>query len=610
MAKNKWIKKVFSSIISIGLVSTLIIPIPFISSCSSKQNYVQILCLNDFHGSIEETRSESGILSDPGILRVADTIDQCAQKVEAETGDRDNLIVISAGDNYQGSAFSNLTYGKSTGQLFHAMGINYSAIGNHEFDWDHAKESPIYIQDFETQAWGSVNYLACNVVEKQAEPLHQSWDPYVMLSPNDDFNIALIGYSTVDTPETTGGYVDDLEFKDPVECIIETIEQIYDNEYTKPDAIVVVGHDGDINDSDEKHATNTADEILKNDAFGSNVDMFFTAHSHQLYSNQTNEENHLGVNVPVIQGEKNGRYLSSATFYYDPSKDDGDKLLSVEAENIKVTGRDDIAEYTLENYANNKFMSNVIYTYNRWDDELDDTLKTIVGYTSSDYIDDIDKGKVMSEQGWLFAQIILDAYDSIYTLHQDEINNELEHFCLLNEGIIRNELPQGYITTSTLYNVAPFDNAIAVVKMSKDEILATFNEVDFDSGTDGKDKYNCPAYAGFGLEYNEHEGRYTDIYNLETTDPIPTTDENGQIIYYNVITTDFFANGGDGAITLGKIDESRKIFCNDIVFRDDILKEFLTSNLDNNYDWAIDYDPDNVYATTGHYGIDQMYRRK
>ena len=45
-----------------------------------------------------------------------------------------NTIVLSGGDNYQGTAESNLTYGKPVSAMMKGMNVLASAVGNHEFD--------------------------------------------------------------------------------------------------------------------------------------------------------------------------------------------------------------------------------------------------------------------------------------------------------------------------------------------------------------------------------------------------------------------------------------------------------------------------------------------
>jgi len=112
------------------LASTSAITIPLISSCSSSEiTDVHIVSFNDFHGRIpgngQPYKTSS---SDPGSIRFFNQYNEFVKQ-------NPNTILLSAGDNSQGNAFSNVTYGESVYDTFKQMGVVYSALGNHEFDW-------------------------------------------------------------------------------------------------------------------------------------------------------------------------------------------------------------------------------------------------------------------------------------------------------------------------------------------------------------------------------------------------------------------------------------------------------------------------------------------
>ena len=44
-------------------------------------------------------------------------------------------ILLDAGDEFQGTPASNLAFGRPVVDLFNALGLAASAIGNHDFDW-------------------------------------------------------------------------------------------------------------------------------------------------------------------------------------------------------------------------------------------------------------------------------------------------------------------------------------------------------------------------------------------------------------------------------------------------------------------------------------------
>ena len=89
-----------------------------------------ILHTNDFHGQLEASGSN------PGSARVAYVINGIRTLKGPE-----NVLLVDAGDEMQGSLLSNLGDGTPLGKglptiaVYNAMGYNLATFGNHEFDW-------------------------------------------------------------------------------------------------------------------------------------------------------------------------------------------------------------------------------------------------------------------------------------------------------------------------------------------------------------------------------------------------------------------------------------------------------------------------------------------
>src|SRR3712207_8371142 len=71
-----------------------------------------------------------------------------------------NTIIVSGGDNYQGTAMSNLTYGAPVSAMMKAMNVTASAVGNHEFDWG------VTLMN-KWQKDGGFNFLAANIYDSK-----------------------------------------------------------------------------------------------------------------------------------------------------------------------------------------------------------------------------------------------------------------------------------------------------------------------------------------------------------------------------------------------------------------------------------------------------------
>ena len=83
---------------------------------------VQLAAFNDVHGNAID--SETGL----GISKTSTLINKI-------TNNKENTILISQGDMWQGSAESNLTKGYLVTDWMSEQGFVSMTLGNHEFDW-------------------------------------------------------------------------------------------------------------------------------------------------------------------------------------------------------------------------------------------------------------------------------------------------------------------------------------------------------------------------------------------------------------------------------------------------------------------------------------------
>ncbi|MCQ3914538.1 MAG: hypothetical protein MJ201_01820 [Mycoplasmoidaceae bacterium] len=94
------------------------------------EEVLHILDINDLHGAAPGYGDDviSGVSRhNPGLIRIADQMGETLR-------DYPGSIVLSAGDNATGDAFSTAMHGKSLFPVEKSLGVQYSAVGNHEFD--------------------------------------------------------------------------------------------------------------------------------------------------------------------------------------------------------------------------------------------------------------------------------------------------------------------------------------------------------------------------------------------------------------------------------------------------------------------------------------------
>lgn len=92
---------------------------------------VQILALNDFHGNLEPPAGSSGRID--GIT--AGGVEYLATYIDNLRATNPNTVVVSAGDLIGASPLiSALFHDEPTIEAFNLIGLDYNAVGNHEFD--------------------------------------------------------------------------------------------------------------------------------------------------------------------------------------------------------------------------------------------------------------------------------------------------------------------------------------------------------------------------------------------------------------------------------------------------------------------------------------------
>lgn len=149
-------------------------------------------------------------------------------------------IVVSGGDNFSGSYFSKITKGEPIKEMYEAMDVEMSAIGNHEFDWGLP-----YLVD---TAALNIPHVAANITEEKRYT-HPDWlSPYRIverkLKDGSSLRIAFIGLTTTDTyvktkPENLKG----LQFTHPLgAACIQTVYQLKKEDQI--DMIILLIHIG------------------------------------------------------------------------------------------------------------------------------------------------------------------------------------------------------------------------------------------------------------------------------------------------------------------------------------------------------------------------------
>ena len=126
MSRRKFIKQTFIS--GFGLASLNLLPFRSFSAKKKKYTKITILHTNDVHSHIEPFSDNDPKYSGlGGAARRASLIQQIRSEEE-------NILLLDAGDIFQGTPYFNLYNGELDFKLMSLMQYDAATIGNHDFD--------------------------------------------------------------------------------------------------------------------------------------------------------------------------------------------------------------------------------------------------------------------------------------------------------------------------------------------------------------------------------------------------------------------------------------------------------------------------------------------
>lgn len=449
---------------------------------TSEGKVIEVLSFNDFHGALAEGSKDLGYGKLVGYINEF-------------KADNPNTIIVSAGDNYNGTAMSNLTYGEPVNELFKTVGLLASAVGNHEFDWG-KERIPTWAEQ------GGFTFVASNIYETATdEPV--DWASPYLFTEVDGVKIAMIGIATPETAfKSLASSIEGLEFRDPVTAAQEWIDFLEAGQADEgvPDVIIALTHlgaaqDGYGNDLTEE-VTGEAAELAEGTT---GLDAIVTGHTHKSVAGYVN-------GVAIVQGYKQGRSLSHLTITVEDSE------VTVVPEVMALfLEKDDI---TADEAA--------IEAFEAWNVELAPILDEVVGQASADilhsrYAEDM----APSELGQWVCEIMAEAAGV--------------QIGFQNGGGLRDSIPAGDVTMGWLYKVMPYDNTMYTMELTGAQVLANVEH-----GLGNEDVGNG-SFSGLKVEYDKDKEFGSRVISIRLADGSPLVMDE----YYSVVVNNFQATGGD-----------------------------------------------------------------
>jgi 5'-nucleotidase len=251
---------------------------------------VQLLAVNDFHGNLQpipSTSSSGRVGSIP-----AGGVEYLATHINNLRATNPNTVVVSAGDMIGASPLlSALFHDEPTIEAFNQIGLDFNAVGNHEFDegvtelqrMQNGGCHPVDgCQDGDDFAGANFQYLAANVVRKNNG---KTIFPAYKMRSFAGAKVAFIGMTLEGTPNiVTPSGIASVDFLDEAETVNALVPRLKEKGI---ETIVVLIHEGGAQAAPAPYNGCTGIsgpivDIVNN--FDDEVDVVISGHTHQPYN--------------------------------------------------------------------------------------------------------------------------------------------------------------------------------------------------------------------------------------------------------------------------------------------------------------------------------------
>jgi 5'-nucleotidase/UDP-sugar diphosphatase len=481
------------------------------SSAAYAEFTLNILHINDFHSRFDPiTGSDSNCDAETdaagecfgGIARLKTIIDDTRAKYADG-----NSILLSAGDNFQGSLYYTTYKSKVVSDFFNQMGFDVVATGNHEFD-DGPEEFLTFIEAAEFPIIGG------NFDVTRDENLAGKIKGSIVLEIGGE-KIGIIGATTEDTPDIASPG-DDVEFHDVIQYVRGASEAL---DAAGVDKIILLSHIGYTIDMEVAAALPLVDVIVG-------------GHSHSLLGSMdgaagpypTMVTNPAGVEVPVVQANQYGKYLGDIAITWD---DDGNV--------VSAAGEPFLIDASVA--ANEDFKGQLQELLG----PIEELTSTVIG-TATDKLEGAREVCRVEEcsMGNLLADAIL-----------DRVADQGVTIAFQNGGGIRASIDAGEITVGDVLTVLPFSNTLATVQISGADVIEAL-ENGVSDVENGAGRFAQVAGLKYSYTLSKPAGeRVSDVQVLVGGDAWAPIDEDAT---YTIVTNNYVRGGGDGYGTFAEGD--------------------------------------------------------
>ncbi|HEX8048381.1 5'-nucleotidase C-terminal domain-containing protein [Rhizobium sp.] len=464
---------------------------------------LNILHFNDFHSRVESINKFDTTCSAAeeaknecfgGAARMKTMIDQRRAALAGQ-----NVLVLDAGDNFQGSLFYTTYKGAAEVEFLNDMKIDAMTVGNHEFD---DGEGPLAA--FLDKAQFPI--VTANMVVDGQSKIGDRIKKSIVLTIGGQ-KIGIVGAVTTETPELSspGPHV---KITDDAAAISAEVDALKSQGVNKIIALTHVGYQRDI------------EKIAKI----AGVSVVVGGHSHTLLSNTdpkaagpypTMVDNPAGYKVPVVQAASYSRYLGDVVVTFDDNgavKDaKGDPILldaSVKPDPAIAARVQEMAK------------------------PIEELRHKVIGST----LDTIEAAREVCRvrecsMGNLVADAIL-----------DRTKGQGISIAIQNGGGLRASIGAGDISMGGVLTVLPFQNTVATFQLTGADVKAALenglSQIDEGAG-------RFPQVSGLKYTFDKSKpsgSRLVSVTVQEGAEFVPLDPDKT----YGVVSNNYMRAGGDG----------------------------------------------------------------
>ncbi|MBB5516008.1 5'-nucleotidase [Rubricella aquisinus] len=426
-----------------------------------------------------------------GAARIKTMVDQ----LRAE---HDNILVLDAGDPFQGSLFYTTYKGAAAAEFMEAIGYDAMAVGNHEFD-----DGPAALGRFIDAV--SFPVLSGNLSVSQDPELNGKVGRTAVLSVGGE-QVGIVTALATDTVETSspGPRV---VFSDEIESLQQQVEELTAQGIDKIIAVTHVGFAKDL-------------EIAQN---VSGIDAIVGGHSHTWFGRSPDADvaypywasGPNGELVPIVQAYAYSKFVGELTLEFDDAGEVKDAYGDTILLDASVVPDPAISARVAEMAA-----------------PIEELKNQPVSMTSAAIEGDRSVCRAMEcAMGNLVADAML-----------ERVKDQGISIAIQNGGGLRASIDEGQILMGEVLTVLPFQNTLATFQLPGSAVIAAL-ENGVSRVEDGAGRF--PQVSGLRFVWDAAAAPGSRIVSVEVMGDSGWTAIDEDAIY-GVVSNNYMRNGGDG----------------------------------------------------------------